>query len=188
MTWHLRGEGRNPGIARTAGGRDHGIAAPVPVIGVHLEPVGATTDRLDRDPAPHRRIELPAVPVEELHRVRRGHEPVGVIALVPVAGEHRHPVRGEQPERVPAFVTPRVRHLTALEHHVIDAGPGEVMAHRQTSGAGAHDHDRDVHGPGQARATRTVVGLVTTSKTAERFCDCATIASRSARDASASMS
>ena len=39
----------------------------------------------------------------------------------------------------------------------------------------------------QASSTSTLVGLATTSNTAERFCDCAISASRSSREASASM-
>ena len=41
---------------------------------------------------------------------------------------------------------------------------------------------------GQLTTTVTFVGLVTMSYTAERFCDCATIASMSSAEASASMS
>jgi hypothetical protein len=29
---------------------------------------------------------------------------------------------------------------------MIDAGPGEVMAHREPTGTSAHDHDRHMHG------------------------------------------
>jgi hypothetical protein len=69
-----------------------------------------------------------------------------------------------------------VRHISPFEQHVVDAGPGEVVAHSETTGAGPYDHDRRMHfrrsvpGDGcQATVTRTVVGLVTMSKTADRF-------------------
>src|ERR1700722_1239310 len=70
---------------------------------------------------------------------------------------------------------------------MVDAGPGEVMAHGQTTGAGSDDDDGRMHsrlsvegGVVQATVTWTVVGLVMMSKTAERFWDCATMASMSA--------
>ena len=88
-----------------------------------------------------------------------------------------------------------MRHLSPFEQHVVDAGPGEVVAHGEPTGAGSDDHDRRMHCQAlrrawrcQATVTCTVVGLVTMSKTAERFWDCATMASMSAGLASASMS
>src|SRR3984957_9436956 len=113
-----------------------------------------------------------------------------------------HPVRGEQPERVPALGAPRRCHLAAFEHDVVEPCGGKVTAHRQAGLPGADDDDSEAHrshrrscsalgirsGPAQARETWTVVGLVRMSKTAERFWDWARIASRSARLASASMS
>ena len=48
---------------------------------------------------------------------------------------------------------PGVRHLAAFEHDVVDAGPGEVMAHGEPGGAGADDHDRRV-----ARSSAPSVG------------------------------
>ena len=78
---------------------------------------------------------------------------------------------------------------------MVDTGPSEVVAHGEPTGAGPDDHDRGVHRTRllvrslrQATETWTVVGLVTMSKTAERFWDWATMASMSARLASASMS
>ena len=78
---------------------------------------------------------------------------------------------------------------------MVDAGPGEVMAHGEPTGAGARRprptyawSASSVVAACQATVTCTVVGLVTMSKTAERFWDCATMASMSAWLASASMS
>ena len=77
------------------------------------------------------------------------------------------------------------------------AATAELVAHRQSGLAGADDHDGGAHAgarfapalaPRQATSTGRSVGLVTMSNTAERFCDWATIASRSAFEASASMS
>src|SRR5215471_9025227 len=121
-----------------------------------------------------------------------GHVAVGVVTGVLVAGEPGLPVRGEQPQARPAPGPPRVRHLTALEDDVVDRAFGEAAAHGQAGVAGADDHCRGLHHRrpdrgGQVSSTSTFVGLDTTSKTAERFCDWAISASRSSREASASM-
>jgi hypothetical protein len=78
---------------------------------------------------------------------------------------------------------------------VIERALREAAARRQSGVAGADDDRRDVFDdelrsgrrPGQATSTVTLVGLVTTSNTAERFCDWATRASMSFLGASASM-
>jgi hypothetical protein len=38
-----------------------------------------------------------------------------------------------------------VGHLSPFEQHVVDTGPGEVMAHGETTGAGSDDDDRRMH-------------------------------------------
>src|SRR6187402_2592231 len=91
---------------------------------------------------------------------------------------------------------PRIRDLTALEDHVVDGEPRQAAAHREPGMTGTDDDDVDGAGqPGASEWTRghrtstaTLVGFVTMSNTAERFCDCATRAAMSSRDASASIS
>ena len=78
-------------------------------------------------------------------------------------GQPGLPVRREQPQRVPALGPPRVRHLTALEDHVVDRAFGEAAAHRQAGVAGADDHGGDVHrhgGPRQVSDVDDDVGRV----------------------------
>ncbi len=74
-----------------------------------------------------------------------GHESVGVIAGVVVAGQPGLPVRGEQPQESPALGPPRVRHLTALEDDVVDRAFGEAAAHGQAGMAGPDDDGRGPH-------------------------------------------
>ena len=76
--------------------------------------------------------------------------------------------------------------LAALEDHVVDRSGGEVTAHREP-GVPGPDHDGG-DGRHQTTVTVTSVGFVTMSNTADRFCDCATIAWISSAEASASIS
>ena len=122
------------------------------------------------------------------------HEAVGVVAVVAPAGQPGLPVRREQAERVPALGPPRVRHLTALEDHVVDRALGEAATHRQPGVAGPDDDRGDVASCSagvrrrtQPTSTVTLVGLVMMSNTADRFCDWATSASMSLGEASASI-
>jgi len=80
---------------------------------------------------------------------------------------------------------------------VVDRPLGETPARREPRVTGSDDDGGDLFDDSSPdryvavvllTATVTLVGLVTTSYTAERFCDCATIASMSSSDASASMS
>src|SRR5690606_35291185 len=118
-----------------------------------------------------------------------GQEAVGVVAGVREPGQPVQPVRREQPQRLPAFPPPRVGHLAALQHDVVDRVPGQEVTGRESCVPGADDDGCDLLDDvsPQATSTATSVGLVSASNTAERFCDCATRASISSRDASASM-
>src|SRR5437763_1761308 len=68
--------------------------------------------------------------------------------------------------------------------------PGRAGADHDGGRTRVHDDRPSATGavPTQASSTRTDVGFVIASYTAERFCDWAMIASRSARGASASIS
>ena len=78
-----------------------------------------------------------------------GHEPVGIGPGVAMARQPRHPVRREQPERIPALAPPALGDPPALEHDVRDAARREAVAHRQAGLAGADDQDiRPGHGGG----------------------------------------
>ena len=59
---------------------------------------------------------------------------------------------------------------------MVDRALGEAAAHGEAGVPGTDDGGRGVRhagvkGAGQASSTSTFVGLVTMSKTAERFCD-----------------
>ena len=90
-------------------------------------------------------------------------------------------------------MAPGVGDLAAFEHDVIDRPFGQQPAGGKTRMAGADDDRRDAfdgRSSGRcAQATSTVMftGLASASKTAERFCDCATSASMSFFGASASI-
>ena len=92
-------------------------------------------------------------------------------------------------------MAPGIRDVPAFEQHVVNPVPGEKMAGGQAGLTGADDHGGGAAGPALERACRhtrtstsTWVGLVTISYTAERFWDCATTASMSSGEASASIS
>ena len=84
---------------------------------------------------------------------------------------------------------------------MLDRAPAERMAHREACVTGADDDDVNgarrparempIHAPCHhvlLVVTVTSVGLVMTSNTAERFCDCATSAAICSAVASASIS
>lgn len=74
-----------------------------------------------------------------------GHEAVLVRAVVAVAGQPGHPIGREQPERIPTFGAPRLRHLSPLDDDVLDAPAGEGVAHRQARLTRSDDRDRRLH-------------------------------------------
>ena len=134
------------GLAGPARGRDDGGAAPFAALdGPDREAVRGAPDRSDRHALHERWRGLLAVALEEGDGLGGGHVPVGRVARVAATGQVGHPVRRQQPQRVPPLGPPRVARPPALEHDVVDAGPGEVPTHGQTRGAGAHDDDGDVH-------------------------------------------
>ena len=90
-------------------------------------------------------------------------------------------------------MTPGVRDVAALKDDVFDTAVRKDAARREAGLAGPNDDDGDAGGSrgrnrDQLTVTATLVGFVTMSNTAERFCDWATSASMSSGEASASMS
>jgi hypothetical protein len=53
------------------------------------------------------------------------------------------PVRGEKAERLPALVTPRIRHVSAIEYDVIDRLLCEEPARREAGMTGPDDDRSD---------------------------------------------
>src|ERR1700691_1733972 len=201
-----RGERRNrPGVGaddgwdRWRGARPgcehHGPGAKHFVVGLDLEASRCGAHRVHRRGGAQRRGGEAGVAGEGAHDAGGGQVAVGVIPGVVVAGQPGQPVGGEEPQAGPALGPPRVRHLTALDDDVVYGAFGEGAGHAKAGLAGADDDCRGLHHagwldrgrPDQASSTSTFVGLATTSKTAERFCDWAISASRSSREASASM-
>ena len=77
-------------------------------------------------------------------------------------------------------MTPGIGDLAALQHDVVDISFSQTVTNRQTGMPGADDYGVDITGwlivtssghPVLVTLTLTFVGLVTMSKTAERFCD-----------------
>ena len=170
--------------------------APLLVATWYPSPSVLTGDRCDGGVRAHRRGGHDGEARDELDHLAHRHVAVGIGAVVAIAGQAALPVGRQQPQRVPALAPPGVRHLAALEHHVIDRALAETSARRQ-AGVPGPDDDRGDPFDGcslrcrwrfvQRTSTVTFTGLVMTSYTADRFCDCATIASISFFDASASI-
>ena len=83
------------------------------------------------------------------------HESVGIRPAVAITGQPALPVRREQAQRIPAFVTPRVRHLAALEHDVLDGAFGEAATDGEPGVTGADDDDVDGAHPEWSVAARS---------------------------------
>jgi hypothetical protein len=93
-------------------------------------------------------------------------------------------------------MAPGVCNIPALEDYVFDRPRGQTSARREAGMPRANDDRGDLFDGSRPRcaaalvqttSTVTFTGLVITSYTAERFCDCATSASMSFFDASASI-
>ena len=173
---------------------DQTLASNVSVACGHAVPVVSRCDGRDRRVRAHRRRRESGETRDELDHLGHRHEAVGIAAVITIAGQPALPVWREEPQRIPTLAPPGVGHLAALEHHVIDRPIAETAAGRQACVAGADDDRGDgfdgrlrSQRPRQTTATVTFVGLVRASYTAERFCDCATMASISCFDASASI-
>ena len=112
--------------------------------------------------------------IDQLDNLGARRVPVGIRAVITeVRGKSALPVRREQPQRVPALATPRVRDLATLDYDVVDRPLTEEVTGGEPGVAGAYDNSRealDGEAP-QVTATVTSVGFVSASNTAERFWD-----------------
>ena len=174
---YVRGEGREVRDIARPGRHDDGGGAPVAFARPDEVTVRRPADLGDGGARLHWGVDKLGVPLDERDDLGHRHVAVRLGTLVGEAREPALPVGGEQPERVPPLGLPRVRHLAALQHDVVDGTGGQPLAHRQTGMTATDDDRRDVacHGRpasgGRAQRTSTVtlVGLVTMSYTAERF-------------------
>ena len=185
-------------VARTA--REHDARRrPRSLVGLDAIAIVGRAHPGDRRVGPHGCSDRGRVVADRPDDLGHGHVAVRVAGDLRGAGEGSVPRRREQPQRVPALGSPRVGHLTALEHDMVDAPLGEAAAHGKAGVPGPDDHGRRAHGRADGRwwlgrvrpqptVTLTGVGLVRASNTAERFCDCATRPAISSGVASASMS
>ena len=83
------------------------------------------------------------VPLEVLHQLHGGHEPLLVRTGVLPAGQPGHPPRGEQLQGVPACGAPALGDPAAVQDDVVASGPGEQVAHGQAGVPGADDDGVD---------------------------------------------
>src|SRR5690348_8929884 len=70
----------------------------------------------------------------------RGHEAVGIVALIGPVGEPVHPVGCEQAEGIPALSAPALCNAAALQHDVVDLLAIKATAHGKAGLTGA-DND-----------------------------------------------
>jgi hypothetical protein len=115
-----------------------------------VAPAGRGRDGAHVDLLPHRHVAGVALEVGD--DLVPWHVAVGVVAVVAAAGQLDRPVRRHEAERRPA-IAPALPDAPALQHHVLDPGAGELVAHRQARLTGADD-DRLGHLPTLTRMTR----------------------------------
>src|SRR4029077_1224428 len=100
--------------------------------------------RCDRGLGAHGRIRERAVARDERDNLADAHIAVRIRPLVAIARQTALPVRREEPQRIPAFVPPGIRYLSALEDDLVDRSFGQTPAGGEAGMPGA-DHDgRDV--------------------------------------------
>jgi len=80
---------------------------------------------------------------DELDDFGSGHVAVRIGAVIANVREPALPVGSQQPQGVPALAPPRVRHLAALEHDVVDRSLTEEVAGGEASVASAYDNGGD---------------------------------------------
>src|SRR5690606_23931210 len=197
LTRQVRARGRHGRLRIRAACEHEGPAAPCAANGCNAVAAFGRLDPGHPRAGQHRRADHRAISLDHLGELPRRHEAVRIRAVIAKSRQAALPARRQQPQRVPALVPPCVRDLAALEHDVLDAALGEAAAHREPAMPRADDDDVNdaghrrpplTEGVDHATSTATFVGFVTISNTAERFCDWATRAAISSRDASASIS
>ena len=138
------GERRDHRLVAPAGGHDDVAGPPRAGSGGDLEARAPPAQDLDGGTGRDRGAERGGVPVEVVGERGGGDEAVRVVAGGAGAREDVHPVRGQQAQGVPGLATPAGARLVALEHDVLDATGGELMAHGEACLAGADDDGVDV--------------------------------------------
>ena len=125
---------------------NHRLAPPDAPIRDDLVAVSVARQGFDRGAGLERGIDEPGVAFDERHHLGHRHEAVGIVTVVGEAGHPGLPVGRQQTQGVPALRPPRVGHLAALDHHMIDPARREAMAHGE-AGMPGPDHDgRRMHG------------------------------------------
>ncbi len=122
------GEGGDAGSVARSGGDDDRSAAQVAAVGAHEVAVVRRPDGRDGRPGPHRGRRRPGEPVDEVDDLGHRRVAVRVRARVAVPGQPAQPIRGEQPQRVPALAAPGVGDVAPFEHDVVDGTIGEEPA------------------------------------------------------------
>ena len=138
-------------VAGTA--RDHhGPAADLTLVGGHVVAVVSTAHRRDHDSGADGRLRLLGEALDQPDDLGHRQVAVRVRPVVRQPGQVALPVGREQPQRVPTLVAPRVRHLAALEHDVVDRPLREEVARGQPGVAGPDDNSaEDLRQPRRSR-------------------------------------
>lgn len=167
---HLGGQGGNVGEIEATTGDGNGRCCPHPPVCDHLPALVIGSQRGDSGVRLDGCAHLAGITIDELDHVGHGHEAVRIPPVVHQPRKTALPVRGEQTQRIPPLGAPGVGHLAALDDNVVDRATAEEVACRQPGVTRANDDGGHPHpGPAQLTSTLTLVGLVITSKTAERF-------------------
>jgi hypothetical protein len=131
-------------IARSACEHD-GAALPVALVGGDFVAIIAATHRSHLGVCMNGSRDYIGIALDEGDGFGHRAVPVGVVTLVTVTRQSTLPVWREQSQRVPALGPPRIRHLAALEDHMVDRVLAEAAAHGQTGVAGSDDDRRGTH-------------------------------------------
>jgi hypothetical protein len=91
-------------------------------------------------PGANRRAGVRSESPDELGDLGRCHVAVGIVAFIGDARQPALPVRGQQPQGVPALAPPGVRQLAALEHDMVDRPLTEEVAGGKAGMTGADDN------------------------------------------------
>ena len=132
----------------------HAAAAELAAAGGDVVAVVGLRHRRDGGVRAHRRARHAGEARDELDHLAHRHVAVGIGAVVAIAGQAALPVGRQQPQRVPALAPPGVRHLAALEHHVIDRPLGETPARREAGVPGPDDDRGDAFDGSRSAAPR----------------------------------